>query len=138
MIPTSTIWQLRTVLMLGWQNREYSMPNTFYELSSSNRYGGSTVSGIVYLHDISQVRMPNTTLRDLAMFRKWCGSDAVHNVVFTTTKWGDVAPGLGWRREEQITANHWKRIFDEGANITRFTDTGTVSNAWDVVNLIIR
>jgi hypothetical protein len=101
-------------------------------------YGGSTVGGIVYLHDISQVRMPNTTLRDLAMFRKWCGSDAVRNVVFTTTKWSEVTPGLGRWREEQISTDHWKRIFNEGARITRFTDTGTVSNVWDVVNLIIR
>lgn len=43
--------------------------------------------GIIYLHRISDVRMQGSAKKNLLMFKKLCGDDALRKVVLTTTIW---------------------------------------------------
>ena len=47
-------------------------------------------AGIIYLHEITLKHMTDTALKNLDMFRKLCGDDALMKVVLGTTKWGEV------------------------------------------------
>lgn len=94
------------------------------------------LAGIIYLHDISQTRMLGTTRKNLEMFRKLCGDDAIKNVILGTTKWGDVRKEVGYRREQQLAQEHWKHMLDKGAEMARFGDTH--KSALTIVDLILK
>ncbi|KAF8345737.1 P-loop containing nucleoside triphosphate hydrolase protein [Amanita rubescens] len=67
--------------------------------------GGKKLSGIIYLHRITDPRMGGISNRNLRLFKKLCGDDALKNVVVVTTRWDEI-PGndkeaMG-RREDQL------------------------------------
>lgn len=94
------------------------------------------VAGIIYLHDISQTRMLGTTRKNLEMFQKLCGDDAIKNVILGTTKWSDVKKDIGYHREDELTREHWKHMLDKGAEMARFRNSQ--SSAWAIVDLILQ
>ena len=72
------------------------------------------VAGIIYLHEITQTRMVGTAIRNLEMFKKLCGNDALVNVVLGTTKWGELRPEVGQKREKQLAELFWKDMIQRG------------------------
>lgn len=93
------------------------------------------LSGIIYLHEISQTRMFGTSRKNLDMFRKLCGDDALRNVVLGTTKWGDVTPGVGEKREKQLRDTYWKEMVQRGSVIMQAHSSS--GSAWEIVNRIL-
>ncbi|KAG0693792.1 P-loop containing nucleoside triphosphate hydrolase protein [Suillus ampliporus] len=93
------------------------------------------LAGVLYLHDINQSRMFSTSRRNLDMLRRLCGEDAEKNVILVTTKWNDVSPGVGERREQQLKDNFWKEMVKHGSQVTRFD--GSHASTWDVINHIL-
>ncbi|KAI0766719.1 hypothetical protein BC629DRAFT_1596240 [Irpex lacteus] len=51
---------------------------------------GYKLSGVIYLHRISDVKVGGKSRRNLNMFRKLCGEEALRNVIFVTTMWDHV------------------------------------------------
>jgi hypothetical protein len=96
---------------------------------------GKKVSGIIYLHDISQNRMFGAYRKNLTMFDKLCGDDAVKNVVLATTKWNSVAADVGEQRQRQLSEKYWKTMLGNGSRVSRFKDTH--ESAWRIVDLIL-
>lgn len=96
---------------------------------------GMKVAGIVYLHDICQSRMIGTSRKNLDMFRKLCGDDALKNVILGTTKWGDVDPDVGLKRASHLAESFWKDMVDLGSTIVQVH--ATESSAWEIINLIL-
>jgi len=80
------------------------------------------LSGIIYLHRISDVRMEGSALKNLRMFRSLCGEKALHNVLLTTTHWSSVDPKKGAARERELreSPNFFKGLLDRGASLERF------------------
>ncbi|KAF9004212.1 P-loop containing nucleoside triphosphate hydrolase protein, partial [Cyathus striatus] len=97
--------------------------------------GGMTLGGVIYLHDISQTRMLGTTRRNLEMFFKLCGSDALSSVVVGTTKWGEVELNVAEIREKQLCDIFWKPMIVAGSSVHRFQSTK--DSAWEIVNSIL-
>ncbi|KAG1740774.1 P-loop containing nucleoside triphosphate hydrolase protein [Suillus paluster] len=93
------------------------------------------LAGVLYLHDISQPRMFGTSRRNLDMFRRLCGEDAEKNVILVTTKWGDIVPDVGRRREEQLKSSFWKEMVEHGSRPARFE--GSKESAWEVIKPIL-
>jgi len=98
-------------------------------------YDGMKLAGIVYLHEISQTRMFGTARKNLTMFNKLCGDDALKNVMLATTKWSEIPEDVGRRREEQLANTYWKRMVGLGSRMAQFTCTR--ESAWAIVNPII-
>ncbi|KAH0425956.1 hypothetical protein CcaCcLH18_10660 [Colletotrichum camelliae] len=67
------------------------------------------IRGIVYLHRITDVRMQGAAIKNLFMFKKLCGKDALPNVILATTMWEEVRENIGQRREEELraTPEYW-------------------------------
>lgn len=62
------------------------------------------LSGIIYLHRISDVRMQGSAKKNLFMFKKLCGNDALKNVILATTMWDRVSQSEGDARELELTS----------------------------------
>lgn len=78
--------------------------------------------------------MSATASKNLTMFNKLCGDDALKNVILGTTKWGDTAAEVGLRHEQQLADDYWKTMIEKGSEMTRFTNTR--ESAWGTVNLL--
>ncbi|KAF9498950.1 hypothetical protein BDN71DRAFT_257740 [Pleurotus eryngii] len=88
---------------------------------------GVRLSGVVYVHRISDFRMGGTSTRNFRMFRKLCGDDSLRNVVLVTNMWGQVPVDVGEAREKELKEEDvfFKPVLDEGAQIKRHNNTLT-------------
>ncbi|KAG5638661.1 hypothetical protein H0H81_011213 [Sphagnurus paluster] len=93
------------------------------------------LAGVIYLHEISQPRMMGAPRRNLEMFRELCGEDAVKNVVLGTTKWDDVTPEIGNKREEQLREKYWGHMLTLGSKMSRVENNKEA--VWKVIDHIL-
>jgi hypothetical protein len=82
---------------------------------------GTRLNGLVYLHRISDPRMPGTAMRNLSMFRRLCGSNNFANVILGTTFWSKVGQATGEQRERELkTSNEmWGSMISKGSTVVR-------------------
>ena len=58
------------------------------------------LSGVLFLHSISAVRLTGGAKRNFAMFKKLCGQVCFPSVVLATTHWNETDLDVGTAREE--------------------------------------
>ncbi|KIP01782.1 hypothetical protein PHLGIDRAFT_326849, partial [Phlebiopsis gigantea 11061_1 CR5-6] len=63
------------------------------------------LSGIVYMHRISDVRAGGISRRNFALLRALCGNAPLRNVVVATNMWGEVDAARGAQREAELAAD---------------------------------
>ena len=108
-------------------------PDTYRVIS----YGeGTRIAGIVYLQDITQSRFWVSVRRNLDMFRKLGGDEALKNVVLGTTKWDQVKLEVGQRREIELRDRFWKEMIQYGSVIMRVKADS--ASAWEIINHILK
>ncbi|KAH8747508.1 hypothetical protein BGZ57DRAFT_807112, partial [Hyaloscypha finlandica] len=93
-------------------------------LSGSFKYG-IRLSGVVFLHRISDPRMASSARRNLLMFKKLCGEKAYQSVILGTTHWSNVSPQDGTRRERELieTDEYWGLMCKKGSRVFRYANT---------------
>jgi hypothetical protein len=79
--------------------------------------------------------MGGVPLKNLQMFAKICGDDAIKNVVFTTTMWTNVKADLGGTREQELMGKYWAPMMNAGAQTMRFEDS--FNSAWQIIDKIV-
>ncbi|KAJ3565887.1 hypothetical protein NP233_g7354 [Leucocoprinus birnbaumii] len=97
------------------------------------------VSGIAYLHRISDPRMTSTVVKNFDMFQKLCGKDFFKKVVLVTTMWpneGNSDPLELISRERDLLDNYWRPMLLKGS--TSFQFRNTEGSAWDIFNHLLR
>ncbi|KAF9464789.1 hypothetical protein BDZ94DRAFT_1119297, partial [Collybia nuda] len=94
------------------------------------------LAGVIYLHDISQCRFLGTVSKNLHIFCKLCGDDALPSVILRTTKWGQVDHETEKRREEELRGKCWKDFLENSATMHRFLDDH--ESAWNMVNCLLQ
>lgn len=85
---------------------------------------GKRLSGIIYLHRITDNRIGGVNSRFMKMLRKFCGSHALKNVAIVTTRWDGIkSEGEGIMREKQLANNEKfvKPFIDANARFLRHT-----------------
>jgi hypothetical protein len=92
-----------------------------------------TLTGILIFHRIADCRMRGTPLKNLSMFQELCGTDALGNVILTTTMWDEIPEEVGLRREKQLQAEFWQPMMVHGCRTARFTFTR--KSAWDIIDM---
>ncbi|KXN84740.1 Serine/threonine-protein kinase HT1 [Leucoagaricus sp. SymC.cos] len=97
---------------------------------------GIKLSGVLYMHRITDNRVPRSALRTLDVFRNICGIDAFSNIGFVTTHW-DEASNLNDRaqfldREEELRTTFWESFVSRGSKMLQFNNTPTA--AWKVID----
>jgi hypothetical protein len=90
---------------------------------------GIRLSGIIYLHRITDVRLGGSAVRGLKIFKAICGADNFHGVTMATTFW-DKVDDFNRAREDNkqlmSNANFWKDLVD-GKCTTRSLTAGKTS-----------
>ncbi len=79
------------------------------------------LSGLIYLHPISDNRMSGGSKKNLRMFRKLCGDENLGNVMLGTTMWENTPEADGELREKQLKENYWKEMIDHGSTVARIS-----------------
>jgi hypothetical protein len=90
------------------------------------------LSGLLFLHRISDNRWSGAPNRNLVMFQELCGNDALKNVILTTTMWDLVDEQTGSRRETELREKYWKIMISAEARMARFHRT--YDSAWDIID----
>ncbi|KAF9032982.1 P-loop containing nucleoside triphosphate hydrolase protein [Panaeolus papilionaceus] len=81
------------------------------------------LSGLIYLHRISDNRMGGTTLKNFQIFEKLCGKDCFHKVTLATTMWDDVDEDTGKERERQLRDDYFSYVVRNGARFERLQNS---------------
>ncbi|KAI1734051.1 P-loop containing nucleoside triphosphate hydrolase protein [Xylaria scruposa] len=81
------------------------------------------LSGIIYLHPISDTRMTHHATKNLQMFQKLTGDKNLGNVVLATSMWDRVSYEEGLAREGELKDKFWKLLITCGAKAMRHEGT---------------
>ncbi|KAH9925226.1 P-loop containing nucleoside triphosphate hydrolase protein [Fomitopsis serialis] len=84
---------------------------------------GTRLTGILYLHPISDNRMSDISLKTYQLFRKLCGDTAMANVIIVTTMWDIVPSEIANVRARELRGHYFKDACDVGARIMRHDNT---------------
>lgn len=80
-----------------------------------------TLSGLIYLHRITDIQVPSTT-RLLSLFKVLLGRD-LSNLVLATTCWQLCDEEFGVRKEKEIKERSWRLLMAQGARMFRLYPT---------------
>ena len=106
---------------------------------------GIKLSGIIYLHRITDPRMTGSMRRNLLMFKKLCGEKSFSSVVLATTRWSMVDEATGTAHEEELknTEAFWGHMYKKGSKVFRHTGshaglhTGSRDSALALIGYIL-
>ena len=120
--------------------KRYALTLSWVNLSDAfrlrlERRNAKTVNGLIYLHRISDVRFGGTATRNLRMFSRLCGPDAMKNVVILTTRWDETRRDVAEKTETDLRNGHFKEFVNNGAKVLRHDNT--VASARNVISSIL-
>jgi small GTP-binding protein len=123
--PKQTIYLIDTP---GFDDTNRSDTEVLREIASwlTDSYANDVkLNGIIYLHRISDIRMQGSAKKNLVLFKKLCGEDALKNVVLATSMWDKVAPHEAQKREDQLknTPEFWGWMMSKGSKTYRHNNT---------------
>ncbi|KAG8710620.1 hypothetical protein FRC09_021011 [Ceratobasidium sp. 395] len=123
----------------GFDDNEVSDVGTLKQIAAfmSETYGvGQRLTGIIYLHRISDNRMGGSSARTFNLFRRMCGTETLKNVVIATNMWSRPPTEAQQRREGQLRDEFFKPALDERARLVRRATPGRDS-AIDIIRLVL-
>lgn len=91
------------------------------------------ISGVIYLHRITDNRMGGTALRNFRMFKELCGGPALANTAIVLNMWNEVNEGIRSARKNELVSkdNFFKPAVTAGAKV--LTHDNTVDSAYAVL-----
>ena len=80
--------------------------------------------------------MSGSSLKNLHLFQKLCGTTSLKNVVLVTTNWDVVDLATGERREQSLRTDprYWQPMVSRGSQIARFLRT--VESGRDILSVL--
>ncbi|KZT01502.1 P-loop containing nucleoside triphosphate hydrolase protein [Laetiporus sulphureus 93-53] len=98
---------------------------------------GRKLSGMIYLHRISDNRVGGIARENFRLFTKICGRGAMKNVLIATTMWEEVSEEVGASREQELEskATFFKDAISQGARMKRHHNNA--SSALDIMRYFI-
>ena len=77
------------------------------------------LDGIVYMFPITSNRMTGSAVKDLNLFSKMVGDEALSEVVLVTSMWDLVDSNLAEIREKELSKRFWKHLIANGSKVCR-------------------
>lgn len=95
------------------------------------------LTGLIYLHRITDVRIGGSGMKNLRMFRKLCGEQGLGSVVLATTMWSLCPAADAKRREDQLVNQNdlWTKLVSNGARVFRQDDG--IASGQKIINYLI-
>ncbi|KAI0696933.1 hypothetical protein BC835DRAFT_1271182, partial [Cytidiella melzeri] len=85
---------------------------------------GKTLTGVIYLHRISDVRVGGTSRKNFNLFKKIVGDEYLKNVAIVTTMWKDVVERTGAIHEKELKGDSlfYQPVLAKGGRMFRYRD----------------
>jgi hypothetical protein len=98
------------------------------------------LTGIIYLHRISDPRVQGSAMRNLRMFESLCGFDGLRSVVLVTTMWNQLLTQvngreLGEDRLQDLRENFWGDMLQRGSRMLQHD--GSLQSAENILGDLI-
>jgi chromosome segregation ATPase len=99
---------------------------------------GYKLTGIIYLHRITDIRVGGASRRTFSMFRKLCGKDSLSNVLIVTNMWSDPPTPKEFEREAELQYHEdfFQPALAQGASLARRTHMNTES-AHEIIRMLL-
>ncbi|KAG9089745.1 hypothetical protein FRC07_012265, partial [Ceratobasidium sp. 392] len=99
---------------------------------------GYKLTGIIYLHRITDIRVGGISRRTFNVFRKLCGSDSLSNVLIVTNMWSDPPTEAELDREEELRdhKDFFQSALEQGARMVRRTHK-TKESAHEILGMLV-
>ena len=96
------------------------------------------LTGIIFLHRISDNKMSGSSYKNLKLFRSLCGSENLSHVILATTMWDKVTPEEGAAREAELLLEDkwWGQMKNQGSMVRRYDNT--TGGAMAMVNELLQ
>ncbi|KAG8727131.1 hypothetical protein FRC11_013860, partial [Ceratobasidium sp. 423] len=100
---------------------------------------GSKLTGIIYMHRITDIRMGGISRRTFNVFRKLCGKDSLSNVFLVTNMWSGPPTSQQVDRETELRTHmdFFQPAIAEGATMVRRAHKNRRS-AHDIIRMLLR
>ncbi|TLD22139.1 hypothetical protein PspLS_08119 [Pyricularia sp. CBS 133598] len=136
--PTQTVFLIDTP---GFDDTNRSDSDVLREIASwltTSFRSKILLHGIIYLHRISDPRMQGSARKNLMMFKKLCGDDALKKVILATTMWDIVPPETAEARQAELvnTPEFWGYMVSKGSRV--FMHHNTIGSARKIIESLIR
>ncbi|KAJ3561873.1 hypothetical protein NP233_g9927 [Leucocoprinus birnbaumii] len=97
-----------------------------------------TLSGLIYLHCITNNRMAGHPYKNLRIFGELCGDVAMSQVLLVTTQWQRLVEGreVGEARLGELKDKFWKPLIQRGSDVDALREA-TSEDAWRVVTTLV-
>ncbi|TDL17997.1 hypothetical protein BD410DRAFT_793678 [Rickenella mellea] len=104
----------------------------------TSHQAGTKLTGIIYMHRISDSKVEGGTRRNFKMFHQLCGSEHLRQVAIVTTWWDKVDTKTAESRENQLMTGKtlFKPMLDYKATMMRHD--GSSATAKDIVDHFLR
>lgn len=88
---------------------------------ASSYQSGHKLTGIIYLHRITDIRVGGISRRTFNVFRKLCGQDSLANVLIVTNMWSDPPTERELEREDELRthSDFFQPALEKGATLVR-------------------
>jgi hypothetical protein len=93
------------------------------------------LSGIIYMHPISDTRVTHHATKNLQMFQKLTGEKNLKNVVLATSMWDKVSAEQGQAREHELKTKFWNLLLAWEAKAVRYA--GTPESARSIAQMLM-
>lgn len=143
-IFTKTVWLVDTP---GFDDTETSDADVFREIATFLARCFETsirLSGVIYLHRITDPRMSGSAMKNLELFKLLCGKDAFPIVYLVTTRWNELARGSAdlqeaINREMQLCGSEkfWKPMIEAGSSVLRH-ERSDLSSSEEILKSILK
>ncbi|CAE6510909.1 unnamed protein product [Rhizoctonia solani] len=100
---------------------------------------GSKLTGIIYMHRITDIRVGGISRRTFNVFRKLCGKDSLSNVLLVTNMWSDPPTSEQVDRETELRTHvdFFQPAIEQGATMVRRPHKDKQS-AHDIIRMLLQ
>jgi hypothetical protein len=104
-----------------------------------HRYEGEVkITGLLYVHRITDIRFRGIDRRNLRMFREMCGAESLKNVVIVTNMWSQPPKEIELKREAELrdSEDSFRDILAKGAQMVRHSES-TRESTHEVIRRVL-
>jgi hypothetical protein len=132
-IPETDVWLIDTP---GFDDTTRSDAKILEEINrclTEYFMRNARVTGVIYVHAITEPRMRGSAMKNLRMFRQVVGDENMKHCCLVTTKWSRQGKDVSQTREDELRNGDtfWKPLLKRGAKIKRFDDSP--KSAMDII-----
>jgi hypothetical protein len=127
------LMEIANWLTTTWVAPFRSLPS-FEQTILSSYKNQIQLTGLLYIHRISDNRLGGMPLRNLQMFQQLVGEQALDCVILTTTHWDMVDKNVALEREAELRTAYWRPMIAAGSRMARFDRTRTC--AWEILSML--